>query len=127
MKQPINNPEEKNTAENKKPQNKADNLSSRIKIVDQVPYLKQEWLISNIPYFLFLVCIAIFYIWNSHHGVKMVKDMRNAETELIESQYYYNSSKDTLTRRTRQSSVAEMVKDQNMYELSNPPFTILEK
>ncbi|MFN0275016.1 MAG: FtsL-like putative cell division protein [Chitinophagales bacterium] len=127
MKETTKNSEEKNNSSTEQKKQKGDNLSSTIKSLDNVTWLKQDWLISNIPYFLFLVVIAMFYIWNSHHGVKMVKEMRDTQEELIESQYYYNASKDTLTQKSRQSSVAEVVKEQNMYELSNPPYTILEK
>lgn len=126
MKETTKEPANKKSGDNAKRSARNENLSSKIKSLDNVTYLKQDWLISNIPYFLFLVLIAVFYIWNSHHGVKMVKEMRDTEQQLIESQYYYNSSKDTLTRLSRQSSVAEMVKDLNMFELSNPVYTIKE-
>jgi hypothetical protein len=127
MKETTKNPEEKNTSSTGQKKQKGDNLSSKIKVFDQVSWLKQDWIIANIPYFLFLVGIAMFYIWNSHHGLKMVKELRDTEEELIQSQYYYNASKDTLTQHSRQSSIAEKVKERNMYELSNPPYTIPTK
>ncbi|MBC8048331.1 MAG: hypothetical protein H7Y00_16140, partial [Fimbriimonadaceae bacterium] len=113
MKETTKDSEEKINSSIEQKKQKGDNLSAKIKSLDNVPYLQQDWLIANIPYFLFLVVIAIFYIWNSNNGVKMVKDLRDTEQELIQSQYYYNASKDTLTQRSRQSSVADMVKEQN--------------
>ena len=32
-----------------------------------------------------------------------------------------------LTRYSRQSTVAEQVRDQRMYELTDPPYTIIDK
>lgn len=127
MNETTKNSEERTQSSTETKKQKSENLSAKIKSLDRVPWLSQDWLIANIPYFLFLAAIAIFYIWNSHHGVKMVKDMRDTQEELIEAQYYFNASKDTLTQKSRQSAVAEKVSEQGMYELSTPPYTILEK
>lgn len=127
MNETTKNSEERTQSSTETKKQKSETLSSKIKSLDRVPWLSQDWLIANIPYFLFLAAIAIFYIWNSHHGVKMVKDMRDTQEELIEAQYYFNASKDTLTQKSRQSAVAEKVSEHGMYELSTPPYTILEK
>ncbi len=102
------------------------NVAGKMRMLDKYNFLKIEYLISNIPYFIFIVMLCIFYIWNNHNGVKMVKQMRDTEDKMIEVQWYYNATKDELTRNSRQSAVAEKVQVQNMYELSNPPYTIIE-
>lgn len=101
-------------------------ISNLLKSTDRVSYLRPEWFIQNLTYLLFILLLAIIYIWNSHKGVHMVRDLYQTEGELEEIHWYYNATKDTLTRRSRQSAVADMVKDQNMYELSNPPYIIHE-
>ena len=104
--------------------NQKRNLSGMLKTFDDVSFFKLESLISTIPYFLFVVVIGIFYIWNNHRGVEMVRDSREVNQQLLEKQFYYNATKDSLTQHSRQSTVAKMVDTLHMQELSNPPFTI---
>lgn len=99
-------------------------ISNLLKSADRVSYLRPEWFIQNITYILFIILLALIYIWNNHKGVHLVRDLNKTENELVEIQWYYNATKDTLTRKSRQSAVAEMVKEQGMYELSNPPYII---
>ncbi len=68
--------------------------------------------------------LEVFYIWNNNKGVAMVKEYRDTDQEMLELEWYYNSAKDNLTRKSRQSAVAEMVDTLHMQELSNPPYTI---
>ena len=108
---------------NQKPKSTISNL---LKSTDRVTYLRPEWFIQNIYYLFFIILLAIIYIWNNHKGVHLVRDLDKTESELVEIQWYYNSTKDSLTRKSRQSAVADMVKDMGMSELSNPPY-IIEK
>lgn len=101
-------------------------MAGMLKSFDEVAFFKMENIIRNIPYFLFIVVIGIFYIWNNAHGLAMEREMRTIDQQLLEKQYYYNATKDSLTQRSRQSKVADMVDTLQMQELSNPPFTIKE-
>ncbi len=101
-------------------------ISNLLKSTDRVSYLRPEWFIKHIYFLVFLMLLAVIYIWNNHKGVQLVRDLNSTESDLVEIQWYYNSTKDSLTRKSRQSAVADMVKDQGMYELSNPPY-IIEK
>ena len=107
--------------------NQKRNLSGMLKTFDEVSFFKLESLISNIPYFVFVVVIGIFYIWNNHRGVEMERDSREVNQQLLEKQFYYNATKDSLTQHSRQSTVAKMVDTLQMQELSNPPYTIKGK
>lgn len=101
------------------------NLASMLKSFDDVAFFRWENIVSNIPYFLFLVIIGIFYIWNNHRSVRMDREIRDLNTHLLEKQYYYNATRDSLTRASRQSSIADLVDTLKMQELSHPPYTIL--
>lgn len=76
---------------------------------------------------MFIVIIGIFYIWNNHRGVAMDREIRTVNQELLEKQYYFNATRDSLTQHSRQSAVARRVDTLNMQELSNPPYTIKPK
>jgi hypothetical protein len=111
---------------NTEPENKR-SLSSLLKSFDEVKFFKWENIVNNIPYFLFIVVIGIFYIWNNHRGVAMDRDIRTVNQQLLEKQYYYNATRDSLTQHSRQSAVARRVDTLNMQELSHPPYTIKTK
>ena len=102
-------------------------LSSMLKSFDEVKFFQWENIVNNIPYFMFVVIIGIFYIWNNHLGVAMDREIRTVNQELLEKQYYFNATRDSLTQHSRQSAVARRVDTLNMQELSNPPFTIKPK
>jgi hypothetical protein len=106
---------------------RAASLSSLMRNLDGVSFLKLEWINANIPFLLFAMFLCIVYIWNNHRGVRMVRELRTTEEDMTEVMWNYNSMKDELTRSSRQSKVAERVQDQQMYELTNPPYTIIDK
>ena len=110
----------------KAPENKR-SLASILKSFDEVKFFQWENIVNNIPYFVFVVIIGIFYIWNNHRSVAMDRDIRSINQELLEKQYYYNATRDSLTQHSRQSSVAKRVDTLNMQELSHPPYTIKPK
>jgi hypothetical protein len=110
---------------NKKKKNVS--LSALLRNLDNVSFLRIDWLASNIPFLIFIMVLGFVYIYNNHRGVAMVKELRNTEERMTEAKWEYNNAKNELTRYSRQSTVAERVQDQQMYELTNPPYTILEK
>lgn len=111
--------QEKQTTKNPKK-----NLASMLKSFDDVAFFRWENILANMPYFLFLVLIGIFYIWNNHRSVHMDREIRDLNTHLLEKQYYYNATRDSLTRQSRQSHIADLVDTLQMQELSHPPYTI---
>lgn len=57
----------------------------------------------------------------------MVREYKSAEEDMTEVMWNYNTLKDELTRSSRQTEVAELVSDKNMYELTDPPYTIIKR
>jgi len=51
--------------------------------------LSQQVLVKNIPFFLYLACLAILYIYNGHRVEKTIKDISKTSKELKESQFEY--------------------------------------
>lgn len=115
------------SAEKKPNSDQKRSLSGMLKSFDEVAFFRLDNLIKNIPYFLFVVIIGVFYIWNNHRGVGMEREIRAVNQQLLEKQYYYNATRDSLTQHSRQSTVANMVDTLQMQELSHPPYTIKTK
>lgn len=100
-------------------------LSGILRSLEAIPFLRFEWFRQNIPFVLFLMLLSVIYIWNNHKGVRMVREYKTAEESMTEVLWNYNSLKDELTRNSRQTRVADMVKEDGMYELTDPPYTII--
>ena len=56
-------------------------------------FLNYQWIVRNIPYFLFLSSLAVLYIYNGHYSDNTVKNINKTSKELKELQYEYKSMK----------------------------------
>ena len=46
-----------------------------------------QWMVSNIPFFLFLTMLTVLYIANGHSGDKIVRKINTTNNELKELQF----------------------------------------
>jgi cell division protein FtsL len=86
--------------------------------------LNQQWIVRNIPFFLFLCLLAVIYIYNGHYAEKTIKDINKNARELKELQYEYKTVKSELMFTTKQSEVAKAVAPLGLHELSHPPYRL---
>jgi len=114
-------PEQDNIQE---PKNQKRTIGSLLKSFDEISFFNIDTIIKNIPYFLFLVAIGIFYIWNNHRGVEMERNIKQVNQEMMQHEFYYHATKDSLTQHGRQSAIADKVDTLQMQELTQPPYTI---
>lgn len=52
-----------------------------------------QWIVKNIPFFLFLSVLAVLYIANGHRADKTIRRINSTTTELKELQYTYKTLK----------------------------------
>jgi Bacteriodetes cell division protein (FtsL-like) len=86
--------------------------------------LRYQWMIRNLPFFLFLAFLAVLYIYNGHYADRVVRDVGNTGRELKELQYEYKSLKSEVTFRSKQSELAKAVEPFGLKELSSPPIVL---
>jgi hypothetical protein len=86
--------------------------------------LNYQWIVKNIPYFLFLSVLAVLYIYNGHYSDNTVKDINRTSKELKELQYEYKSLKSEVMFRSKQSELAKAVAPLNLKELVQPPMIL---
>jgi len=79
-----------------------------------------QWIVKNIPYFLFLSVLAVVYIYNGHYSDNTVKDINKTSKELKELQYEYKSMKSEVMFRSKQSELAKAVAPLGLKELVQP-------
>ncbi|PWT73326.1 MAG: hypothetical protein C5B59_13760 [Bacteroidetes bacterium] len=83
--------------------------------------LRYQWIVKNIPFFLFLALLAVIYIYNGHFADKIVRDISRTSRELKEMQYEFKSLKSEVMFRSKQSELAKAVEPFGLKELTKPP------
>lgn len=83
-----------------------------------------QWVVRNIPYFLFLSVLAILYIYNGHYSDNTIKTINKTSKELKEAQYEYKSMKSEVMFRSKQSELAKAVAPLGLKELMQPPVVL---
>jgi Bacteriodetes cell division protein (FtsL-like) len=83
-----------------------------------------QWVVRNIPYFLFLSVLAVLYIYNGHFSDSTIKSINKTSKELKEAQYEYKSLKSEVMFRSKQSELAKAVEPLGLKELMQPPLIL---
>lgn len=81
--------------------------------------------IKQVAFVCFLICIAIFHIFNSHRAVRMVRDKNILETEIKELRWEQMSIKSDLLKRSMQSDIEKDIEAIGLKSLKTPPYKIV--
>jgi hypothetical protein len=88
--------------------------------------LNYQWIVKNIPFFLFLAVLAVIYIYNGHYADKTVRNINKVSRELKELQYEYKTLKSEVMFRSKQSELAKAVEPLGLKELMTPPVVLVD-
>lgn len=88
--------------------------------------LNYQWVVKNIPFFLFLAVLAVVYIYNGHYADKTVRNINKVSRELKELQYEYKTLKSEVMFRSKQSELAKAVEPLGLKELTSPPVVLVD-
>ena len=102
---------------------------SRIETIQEVKkdwkkIFRYQWIVKNIPFFLFLAVLAVIYIYNGHYADKTVRNINKTSNELKELQYEYKTLKSEVMFRSKQSELAKAVAPLGLKELTAPPIVL---
>ncbi|HTQ64657.1 MAG TPA: FtsL-like putative cell division protein [Puia sp.] len=86
--------------------------------------LRYQWIVKNIPFFLFLGLLAVIYIYNGHYADKLVRDISRTNKEVKELQYEYKTLKSEVMFRSKQSELAKAVEPLGLKEMVKPPVVL---
>ena len=81
----------------------------------------QRWLVTNIPFFLFVAFLMGLYIYNGHFAEKKIKDINRAAARIRDLQYEYKTVKSELMYLQKQSEVVRAVEGMGLKEIMIPP------
>jgi cell division protein FtsL len=88
--------------------------------------LSYQWIVKNIPFFLFLAVLAVIYIYNGHYADKTVRNINKVSRDLKELQYEYKTLKSEVMFRSKQSELAKAVEPLGLKELTRPPIVLVD-
>jgi hypothetical protein len=97
------------------------NLTQTIGSILDGSFLTRERVISLLPFFMFLVFLAMIYIANQYTALRRVKDIENITKELKDLRNEHISTKSELMYQSKISEVAKRLESQGIKESMKPP------
>lgn len=89
-------------------------------------WLNHQWIVKNIPFFLFVAVLAIVYIYNGHYSDNTIKNISKTSREVKELQFEYKTLKSEVMLRSKQSELAKAVEPLGLKELTEPPYLLID-
>lgn len=83
-----------------------------------------QWVVQNIPFFLFLALLAVLYIYNGHLADKLTRKIGATEKHIKELQYEYKTAKSEVIFRSKASELVRAVEPLGLKELTEPPVVL---
>ena len=94
------------------------------KKLDWKRFLSHQWVVKNIPFFLFLAVLAVLYIYNGHYEDKMTRKIGSTEKHIKELEYEYKTIKSEVIFRSKASELAKAVEPLGLKELIFAPIVL---
>ena len=95
--------------------------------LDWKKYLNYQSIVKQVPFFLFLACLAVFYIYNGHYADKAIRNINRTAKEVKELQYEYKTIKSEVMFRSQQSELAKAVAPLGLKEMTASPVILKER
>lgn len=90
--------------------------------------LGREWLQRQIPFIIFLVMIALFYINNRFTYEAQLRDIDRLKKELIDAKYESLTVSEELMQMSRQSYVIDKLREQGSdLQVSTEPSVVINR
>lgn len=87
-------------------------------------WFKLQWIVQNVPYFLFLAALAIMYIYNGHYSDNTIKDINKISRDIKELQFEYKTLKSEVMLQSKQSELVKAVEPLGLKTLTEPPYNL---
>lgn len=66
-----------------------------------------QWIVKNIPFFLFLSVLAVLYIANGHRSDKTIRRINSTTGQLKELQYEFKTLKSEVMYRSQEAQIVK--------------------
>ncbi len=95
--------------------------------LDWKRFLNNKWIVTNIPFFLFLALLAVLYIYNGHYADKMTRKISNAEKRIKDLEYEYKAIKSEVIYRSKHSELQKAVEPLGLKDIKTAPISLSTK
>lgn len=83
-----------------------------------------QWVVKNIPFFLFLAFLAVLYIYNGHLADKLTRKIATTEKHIKELEYEFKTVKSEVIFRSKASELVKAVEPLGLKEISEAPIVL---
>ena len=94
--------------------------------IDFKKWFNYQWIVQNVPYFLFLTMLAILYIANGHYADNTIRNINKTTRLLKEQEYEYKTLNGKLMFQNRLSEVAKAVEQIGLKENIQQPVKLTD-
>ena len=77
-------------------------------------------------YLIFIVCIGLVYVWNSHYAEKQLKREDDLKREISEAKAEFRTIHARLSSGTRKSVISAKVDTLGLKVLDTPPYKLVK-
>ncbi len=64
-----------------------------------------QWIVKNIPFFLFLSVLTVLYIANGHRADRMIRQINSTNSQLKDLQYEYKTLKSEVMFKSEERQI----------------------
>jgi hypothetical protein len=89
-------------------------------------WFNYQWIVRNVPFFLFLSLLAILYIANGHYSDNTIRNINKTTRLLKEQEYEYKSLNGKLMFQNRLSEVSKVVDTIGLKENIQQPIKLTD-
>lgn len=89
-------------------------------------WFNYQWIVRNVPFFLFLSLLAILYIANGHYADNTIRDINKTTRQLKEQEYEYKTLNGKLMFQNRLSEVSKVVEPIGLKENIQQPIILTD-
>jgi cell division protein FtsL len=87
-------------------------------------WLNYQSIVKQVPFFLFLAILAVFYIYNGHYADNTIRNIDKTAKEVKELQYEYKNVKSEVMFRSKQSELVKAIEPLGLKELAKTPVVL---
>lgn len=89
-------------------------------------WFNYQWIVKNVPFFLFLALLAVLYIANGHYADNTIRNINKTTKLLKEQQYEFKTLNGKLMFQNRLTEVSRMVESIGLRENIQQPILLTD-
>ena len=89
-------------------------------------WFNYQWIVKNVPFFLFLALLAVLYIANGHYADNTIRNINKTTRLLKEQQYEFKTLNGKLMFQNRLTEVSRVVETIGLRENIQQPILLTD-